>query len=73
MPISNNACAKAGFCMKKKMLDLSKERSCHGNGIRLSKVEKKGFIDYDAIPELKEVDLEKYRKPSTTYWKIENE
>lgn len=59
--------------LKNKMICSSEERNCHGSGLRLSKVEKKGFIDYDAIPELKGVELEKYRKPSTTYWKIENE
>lgn len=59
--------------IKKLLIDIAEEKSVHGNGFRLSKVEKKGFIDYDVIPELKGVDLEKYRKPSSTYWKIENE
>jgi hypothetical protein len=31
-----------------------------------------GAIDYKRVPELKYVDLEKYRKDSITMWKLEN-
>lgn len=41
-----------------------------GNGLSLSKVVRVGAIDYKAIPELKDVDLTKYRKKSTEYIKI---
>ena len=29
-----------------------------------------GSVDYNSIPELKSVDLNKYRKPSLTVWKL---
>lgn len=57
---------------KQDMITLANNRDCKGNGVRLSKIEKKGSIDYNSIPELKSIDLEQYRKPSTTYWKVEN-
>lgn len=37
------------------------------NGILVQRITKKGNVNYKAIPELKDVDLEKYRAPSTTY------
>ena len=36
----------------------------------LQTIERKGNIDYSRIPELSGVDLEKYRKPPTTYFDI---
>lgn len=42
-----------------------------GNGIRVQKVERSGAVDYSKIPELASVDLEKYRKRSTTYVKCD--
>lgn len=41
-----------------------------GNGIILTKVERKGIIPYQNIPEIKTMDLEKHRKPSTSYWQV---
>lgn len=56
---------------KQKLIELSQDKNCCGCGITLTKVQKKGPINYDAIPELKSIDLEQYRKPSTSYWKID--
>ncbi len=42
-----------------------------GGGIKLSKIVRKGNLDYDAILKQYEVDSEKYRKPHTEYWKIQ--
>lgn len=43
-------------------------RNCQGAGIKLTKVISKGHVQYNQIPELKEIDLDKFRKePSTTY------
>jgi hypothetical protein len=33
-------------------------------------VTRKGAIDYNLVPGIKNVDLEQYRKPDTKYWKI---
>lgn len=39
-------------------------------GITLKRIENKGAVDYKAIPALKDIDLEPYRKPATTTWRI---
>jgi len=41
-----------------------------GAGIRVSKVSKKGAIDYSRVPELKGVNLEAYRKENIDSWRI---
>lgn len=41
-----------------------------GGGIKLSKCLRKGAVQYGKIPELKQIDLEKYRKEPIEYWKI---
>lgn len=41
-----------------------------GCGIKLTKIVRKGSIDYKAIPELKEIDIEKYRKNPVESWRI---
>jgi hypothetical protein len=45
------------------------ETSIIGN-LKITKSDRKGCIDYDAIPELNGVDKEKYRKPSKETWTI---
>ena len=40
------------------------------NGYSLAWTERKGNVDYGKIPELIGLDLEKYRKPSTSYFTI---
>ena len=35
------------------------------------KTSRKGGVDYKAIPELKTVDLEAYRKPPVDIWKLQ--
>ena len=50
------------------LISLSDGQSCQGNGIRVSKTLTKGRIQYDSIPQLKEIDLEMYRsKPVTSF------
>lgn len=55
---------------RKELINLSGDHSCKGHGIKVIKTIMKGRIPYDEIPEVKELDLEGYRKPSTTTWKI---
>lgn len=38
--------------------------------MRLSEIERKGAVQYDQIPELTQVDLEKYRSAPTKYWTL---
>lgn len=46
------------------------ERDSSINGHKLTKVERKGSVNYKDIPELKGVDLESYRKASSSFWKL---
>jgi putative phage-type endonuclease len=59
---------------KKEILDtlvlLAKERDAEICGKKLTKVERKGSIDYKRIPELAGVNLEQYRKASSSYWRL---
>lgn len=56
--------------LRKQLIFLSGESNTRGVGISLCEIKRKGHIDYAQIPELKGVDLEKYRKASTTSWRI---
>jgi len=48
----------------------SNESNCEGFGIRMKKIRKKGSIEYSRIPELNNINLNKYRKEESEYWKI---
>lgn len=56
---------------QKILLELIQYKNCIGSGYYIEQIHRKGSIDYNAIDILKNVDLESYRKPSTSYWKIE--
>lgn len=55
---------------KNKLIKLSSGQNCLGNGIKVTKIIKKGIVDYKSIPELKNIDLEQYRKEHIEYYKI---
>lgn len=57
--------------IKKKLIELSGGINAQGSGIKLSKGYRKGNIAYQEIPELKNIDLEKYRKETTETWRID--
>lgn len=50
--------------------DMSDGKNCSGGGVRVSRIVRKGNIDYQSIPEIKNVCLEAYRKPNTSFIKI---
>ncbi len=56
-----------------KLKELSMGKSSMGSIYRFVLHERKGTIDYLAIPELKAIDLELYRKPSGVMWKLTND
>lgn len=56
--------------LRKQLIFLSGESNAKGCGISLCQVTRKGNVDYGKIPELKNIDLEKYRKSSSTSWRI---
>lgn len=52
------------------LINLSGEESAFGQGIKVIKKTVKGRIDYDSIPELSSVNVEKYRKSPAMSWTI---
>lgn len=59
--------------LKDLLIEMSEGKNCIGGGAKLQKIIRKGNIDYSAIPELKGVDLEKYRKEPIECIKITKE
>lgn len=51
--------------VKEALIYLSGEKSCRGNGVSVSREVRRGRVDYTKIPQLKDVDLEVYRKPTS--------
>ncbi len=56
--------------LRKQLVFLSGETNTRGAGIAICQVERKGNVDYTKIPQLKGLDLELYRKPSSSSWRI---
>ncbi len=56
--------------LRKQLIFLSGESNTKGAGISLCQVQRKGNVEYSKIPELKNVDLDKYRKGSISSWRI---
>ena len=54
----------------KELVALSKERNAIICGRKLTKVERKGNVNYKKVPELQGVDLEPYRNASSEFWKL---
>jgi hypothetical protein len=56
--------------LREELIELAANQSSQGGGIRLTLSTRKGLIDYQSIPALKEIDLEKYRKPYAKVWTL---
>lgn len=56
--------------LRKQLIFLSGESNTKGGGISLCQVTRKGNVDYAKIPELKSLNLDLYRKSSSTSWRI---
>lgn len=56
--------------IRKQLIFLSGELNAKGAGISLCQVTRKGLINYSKIECLKSMDLELYRNPSITSWRI---
>lgn len=56
--------------LRQELINLSGGLSTQGGGITLTKCYRKGNVQYDIIPELKSIDLEKYRKKPTEFYRI---
>ena len=51
--------------IKNQIKENTKDDPISANGYKAQWIERKGLIDYTAIPELQSIDVEKYRKPTT--------
>jgi len=56
--------------LKDSLAGMSAHHNSIGGGIRLQKIAKKGCIKYSDIECLKSINLEEYRSPPTSYWRI---
>jgi putative phage-type endonuclease len=50
---------------------MSSNENAKGWGLKLTKISKRGSVQYVKIPELQGVDLEKYRGTTSEYWRID--
>lgn len=55
---------------RNQLIKMTNGSNCKGHGIKVSKLLRKGFVDYKNVPELEDIDLDKYRKPSTESWRF---
>lgn len=56
--------------LRQQLISLTGDYNTRGSGISLCQIQRKGNVDYSKIPELRTVDLEKYRKPASLNWRI---
>jgi hypothetical protein len=53
-----------------KLKAITGELNSIGGGFKFETIMRKGSVEYNNIPQLKGVDLERYRKASSFYWKL---
>lgn len=56
--------------LRQQLIDLCEEENSLGHGVRATKVIKKGNVKYNLIPQLKEINLDEYRGPTTQSWRL---
>lgn len=56
--------------IKQRMILSAGGIATRGGGVSLSPITRRGNVDYSKIPALKGLDLEPYRKPATTSWRV---
>lgn len=56
--------------VKKKLIEIAQGQPSQGGGGRLSKITRKGNIEYGKIEALKDIDLEQYRKKDSVFWSV---
>ncbi len=57
--------------LKEELKQLSQNKSCSYGGLAFLKRDRQGLIDYSKIPELKDINLEYYRKEPTEFWVLQ--
>lgn len=56
--------------LRQQLINLSERKNSIGGGVKLTKIMRKGNIEYTRIPELNCIDLDVYRKDPTEVWRI---
>lgn len=56
--------------IRKKLIELCENESSQGHGLKVMKIISKGRVNYEEIPEIQGIDLNKYRKESNSSWKF---
>ena len=56
--------------LREHLISLADGKNSQGGGLRISRSMRKGTVQYSQIPQLKEVDLEKYRKGPSEVWRL---
>ena len=56
--------------VKRQLIVAANGIAVSGFGVELSQVERKGSVQLERIPELQNVDIDSYRKSSTTHWRV---
>jgi len=57
--------------LKEKLIAKCDGRATQGTRLRFTPYERQGTVDYSKIEALKGIDLDKYRKPPITAWRID--
>jgi len=55
---------------RKSLIKIAGEVSAEGCGLKLTRIERAGAIDYSKVPQLENIDLEQYRKKGTVSYRI---
>ena len=58
------------FKVESNLRELSGNKSTELEGYKYNVFTRPGLVDYKSIPELKDLDLEKYRKEEQKFWKL---
>lgn len=56
--------------LRESLISQSNESNSVGSGVKLTKIVRKGSINYQSVPELKGLDLEEYRLSPVSYWRV---
>jgi putative phage-type endonuclease len=56
--------------LKTQLISMSDNVNCKGSGVCVSSYKRKGSVQYDKIPELKNIDIERYRSEEKTMYRV---
>jgi len=56
--------------LKTQLISMSDAKNCKGHGVSVCSYKRKGSVQYDKIPELQSIDLDKYRSEEKTMYRV---